>query len=395
MSFRYGKHDSRKPKVLKRRDIPSLAKYIKSERCKNVFFMIGAGISTSAGIPDFRSPKTGLYANLARLNLPHPEAVFEIGFFRRNPVPFYTLAHELYPGKFRPTLSHSFIRLIAEKGLLHTCYTQNIDTLERRAGVPEDKIIEAHGSFATQRCIDCRKPFDDALMKEHIMAKKIAKCPHCSGYVKPDIVFFGEGLPPHFINSLNSLLDADLLIIMGTSLTVHPFASLAEIPPQSCPRVLINMEPVGDIGDNPDDLLLLGQCDQIVEELCKELGWHDDLQRLWADTEGSVISDTQPEEGKEKEGAAKKDSAEDKGNVDDALAEAEARLAALVVAEKEVLGEKDTKAEENPTTSTSTVAPGVVVEEKPATTSSPSTTPSQATPEEASKKEVAEKEQKL
>jgi NAD-dependent SIR2 family protein deacetylase len=152
-------------------------------------------------------------SNLARLNLPHPEAVFEINFFRRNPVPckcpsnlissilkiicpftVYTLAHELYPGKYRPTIAHSFIRLLSEKGLLHTCFTQNIDTLERRAGVPDGKVIEAHGSFASQRCIVCHKKYDDEKMKQHILQKKIAKCESCGGYVKPDIVFFGEAV---------------------------------------------------------------------------------------------------------------------------------------------------------------------------------------------------------
>jgi NAD-dependent histone deacetylase SIR2 len=106
----------------------------------------------------------------------------------------YTLSHELYPGKFRPTVTHSFIRLLHEKSRLHTCFTQNIDTLERRAGVPDDKIIEAHGSFATQRCIRCKKVYDDDKMREHVLAKKIAKCESCRGYVKPDIVFFGEAV---------------------------------------------------------------------------------------------------------------------------------------------------------------------------------------------------------
>jgi NAD-dependent histone deacetylase SIR2 len=109
----------------------------------------GAGISTSAGIPDFRSPETGLYANLTRLNLPYPEAVFDIDFFRKTPEPFYALAQELYPGKFRPTITHSFISLLHQKGLLLKLFTQNIDCLEREAGVPGDKIIEAHGSFAS------------------------------------------------------------------------------------------------------------------------------------------------------------------------------------------------------------------------------------------------------
>ena len=82
------------------------------------------------------------------LNLPHPEAVFELSFFRENPLPFYTLAQELYPGKYRPTITHSFINLLHQKGLLLKLFTQNIDCLEREAGVPGDKIIEAHGSFA-------------------------------------------------------------------------------------------------------------------------------------------------------------------------------------------------------------------------------------------------------
>lgn len=286
---------NKEPKVLKARDIPALAHYIKSNECKNIAIMLGAGVSTAAGIPDFRSPKTGLYSNLARLNLPHPEAVFDISFFRNNPVPFYSLAHELYPGKFRPTLTHSFVRLLSEKNLLLKCFTQNIDTLERRAGVPGNKIIEAHGSFATQRCIDCKSEYDDERMKRHVLEKKIPRCDRCKGLIKPDIVFFGEALPAEFIQSIGMLNSADLLIVMGTSLTVHPFASLAEMTPSSCPRVLINLDKVGDFGDQPDDVILLGQCDEVVKQLCQELGWEKELSRLWEKTAYSM----EVEEGEE------------------------------------------------------------------------------------------------
>lgn len=106
----------------------------------------------------------------------------------------YTLAHELYPGKFRPTLTHSFMRLLHERNLLMRLFTQNIDTLERRAGVPPEKIVEAHGSFATQRCINCNKPYDDDKMREAILKQEIARCGYCNGLVKPDIVFFGESV---------------------------------------------------------------------------------------------------------------------------------------------------------------------------------------------------------
>jgi len=66
--------------------------------------------------------------------------------------------------------------------------------LERRAGVPEEKIIEAHGSFASQRCIDCHAPYDDDKMKNHIKLGQIAICEKCDGFIKPDIVFFGENV---------------------------------------------------------------------------------------------------------------------------------------------------------------------------------------------------------
>ncbi|KXN82421.1 NAD-dependent protein deacetylase hst2-1 [Leucoagaricus sp. SymC.cos] len=280
-----------KPKLLMSKDLEGLAKYIQSNKCKNIVLMLGAGVSTSAGIPDFRSPKTGLYSNLAQLNLPHPEAVFEIGFFRKNPVPFYTLAQELYPGKFRPTPAHSFIRLLHDKELLLKCFTQNIDTLERRAGVPDAKIIEAHGSFAAQRCIDCLAPYDDFLIKVHIKEKTIPRCEGCRGLVKPDIVFFGESLPPEFIESIPLLQQADLLIVMGTSLTVYPFARLATLVNNDCPRVLVNLERVGDFASRPDDVLLLGKCDDMIRELCQELGWEDELDRLWKETEASLEVD--------------------------------------------------------------------------------------------------------
>lgn len=278
--------DSKK-KRLRGDDPKALADYMKSDQCRNVFLMLGAGVSTAAGIPDFRSPKTGLYANLARLNLPTPEAVFQISFFRNNPVPFYTLAKEIYPGRYRPTLTHSFIKLLHSRGLLHTCFTQNIDTLERKAGVPEDKIVEAHGSFATQRCIDCKTPYEEEKMKKAIKEEEIPRCEKCGGLAKPDIVFFGESLPDKFRASIPSLREADLLIVIGTSLTVYPFASLVYFVPEDCPRVLINLVEVGDF-DRPDDLVFTGKCDGIVRVLCRELGWEEELDKAWVETAGSV-----------------------------------------------------------------------------------------------------------
>lgn len=272
-----------------------VARYIKERDCKRIVVMTGAGISTSAGIPDFRSPETGLYANLARLNLPYAEAVFDISYFRNNPLPFYTLAHELYPGKYRPTITHSFISLLNKKGRLLKLFTQNIDCLEREAGVPGDKIVEAHGSFATQRCIECKTEYPDEQMKQKVMEKEVPHCikKTCNGLVKPDIVFFGEALPESFHRNRSLPASADLAIVMGTSLTVQPFASLPTFVSEETPRVLINLERVGGLGSRPDDVLLLGDCDEGVRKFADAMGWRDELEAMWAETD--------PDKGKAKE----------------------------------------------------------------------------------------------
>jgi NAD-dependent histone deacetylase SIR2 len=257
----------------------------------------GAGISTSAGIPDFRSPDTGLYANLARLNLPYAEAVFDISYFRKNPLPFYTLAHELYPGKYRPTVSHSFISLLNKKGRLLKLFTQNIDCLEQEAGVPGDKIVYAHGSFATQRCIDCQTEYPDDQMKDTIQKMLVPRCIRntCNGLVKPDIVFFGEALPEAFHRNRSLPAKADLAIIMGTSLTVQPFASLPSFVREETPRVLINFERVGGLGSRGDDVLLLQDCDEGVRKLADALGWREELEQEWARTNPQRGKEEQPE----------------------------------------------------------------------------------------------------
>ncbi|KAF1925860.1 NAD-dependent deacetylase sirtuin-2 [Didymella exigua CBS 183.55] len=296
---------STRPFTLKQRTTEALAQYIKDGKAKKIVVLTGAGISTSAGIPDFRSPETGLYANLERLNLPHPEAVFELSFFRENPLPFYTLAQELYPGRYRPTITHSFIHLLHEKGLLLKLFTQNIDCLEREAGVPGDKIIEAHGSFAeqvfTQACIECKKSYPKDQMLTHIENKTVPHCvdANCNGLVKPKIVFFGEQLPAEFFDNIDLVQNADLCIVLGTSLSVHPFASLPQQVGEFVPRLLINMEQVGTLGSRPDDVLILKDCDTGVKELAAALGWNDELEELWAGTkrEGQFVPENK-EEGK-------------------------------------------------------------------------------------------------
>ncbi|XP_063306728.1 NAD-dependent protein deacetylase sirtuin-2 [Pelobates fuscus] len=320
-------------KVLDELSLEGVSKFMLSEKCKNVVCMVGAGISTSAGIPDFRSPGSGLYSNLQKYNLPYPEAIFQIGFFKENPEPFFALARELYPGQFKPTICHYFIRLLKEKGLLLRCYSQNIDTLERVAGLSSDDLVEAHGTFHTSHCVGtfCKAEYSLSWMKEKIFSDVIPKCEKCNHLVKPDIVFFGESLPSRFFSTAKSdFPKIDLLIVMGTSLQVQPFASLVSKVPISTPRLLINKEKTGEgetffsflgLGGGMDfdsdkayrDVAWLGNCDDGCLALAESLGWKAELEELVKKEHAAIDAASQKSEKKtEQKEETKTDQKEEK-----------------------------------------------------------------------------------
>jgi NAD-dependent histone deacetylase SIR2 len=116
---------------------------------------------------------------------------------------------------------------------------------------------------------------------------------------------FNAKLPPSFHGALTKLKDADLLIVIGTSLTVQPFASLIGMVTGKCPRVLINLDKVGGIGSGRNDLVFLGKCDDIIRDLAKELGWEDELDKEWMETAKSLDSHETPD------GPAKGDKADE------------------------------------------------------------------------------------
>ncbi|VDP03336.1 unnamed protein product [Soboliphyme baturini] len=260
-----------RPKPLKEPTVDALVEFIKTTPNVKIVFMCGAGISTAAGIPDFRSPKSGIYANLDKFDLPYPEAVFDINFFKllivnnveqrwlyfqKNPAPFFHLAKSLLPKKLRPTISHYFMRLMNDKGMLLRVYSQNIDGLEKLAGIPEEKIVEAHGTFYTSHCLTCNKCYSLDWLREKLFNDVyVPRCNVCQGIVKPDVVFFSERLPDRFFQlSDEDFADCDVLIVMGTSLIVTPFATLVDkysstnfrpMVSQRVPRLLINKELVG------------------------------------------------------------------------------------------------------------------------------------------------------
>ncbi|MEE6510915.1 hypothetical protein FKM82_031256 [Ascaphus truei] len=229
-----------------------------------------------------RSPSSGLYSRLQEYSLPYPEAIFDLSFFLKDPRPFLRLSHELLPGRHRPNPAHHFLRLLHDKGVLLRLYTQNIDGLERVAGVPLEKLVEAHGSFASATCTTCLKSYPGETFQDAVLESQVPRCSSCGGLIKPDIVFFGEQLPPRFLLHLTDFPRADLLLIIGTSLEVEPFASLAYSVSGSTPRVLINREPVGPFlrGVRGSDVMELGEVTAGVRRFVRLLGWEHDLEEL-------------------------------------------------------------------------------------------------------------------
>ena len=256
-----------------------------------IMVVTGAGISVSCGVPDFRS-ENGLYARIReKYHLLDPQRLFSIQYFRMNPEPFFSFAKELWPGVFQPSRTHYFIKMLEIQGKLLRNYTQNIDALEQVAGI--DRLIQCHGSFATASCLRCAHRVSSEQIRDQILEGHIPYCPRCptnenlnsiepstmievnlavtSTVLKPDIVFFGEMLPESFDRALVEDRDqVDLLVVIGSSLKVHPVASIIDYIPPHIPRILINREPVKHVDF---DIQLLGNCDTIVNYLNSRLGW--------------------------------------------------------------------------------------------------------------------------
>jgi len=168
-------------------------------------------------------------------------------------------------------MSHSFIKLLENKGILLRVYTQNIDGLEVLAGVSQERMVECHGHFRSASCIDCGAPYDIDACKSFMLEQNVAPtCQKCGvqgtnkGRVKPDIVFFGEELTQRFISYVDAdVAKCDLLLVLGTSLQVYPVAGIPEWV--NCPVVLFNRENVGQnfwTGKSDIDVFVEGDCDE-------------------------------------------------------------------------------------------------------------------------------------
>ena len=205
-------------------------------------FFTGAGISTESGIPDFRSPKTGLWN-------------------RMRPIQFQDFVRseetrkEAWSRKFsgqgsmsfaKPNLGH---RALVELFALEKCHgviTQNVDNLHQESGLPEELIVELHGNATYAKCLDCGKRYQlDSLKQEFEIEGYVLPCQTCGGIIKTATISFGQAMPEEeMILAANMTKECDLMIVLGSSLTVYPAAAFPEeVVASGKPVVIINREP--------------------------------------------------------------------------------------------------------------------------------------------------------
>jgi NAD-dependent deacetylase len=222
----------------------------------SVVALTGAGISVPSGIPDFRSPGTGLWSGVDSM------AVAHIDVFRRDPERFW----RFYGHRFQtledkePNGAHRALARLEEAGLVSAVITQNIDRLHAKAGSQE--LVEVHGSIAHSSCQRCRAgyPLADVRARQDDDSVGIPRC-DCGEPLKPDVVLFGEYLPVGALTRAEHLAAAaDLMLCIGSSLEVYPVAQLPHITLDTGGEIVIITQ-----GETPYDRRAVVRCAGDVE----------------------------------------------------------------------------------------------------------------------------------
>lgn len=231
------------------------------EQTQNIVAMTGAGISTPSGIPDFRSPDSGLWKNV------NPLTVASIYAFRQNPQRFYDWIHPLsrLVLEATPNPAHQALAQLEREGKLKAIITQNIDDLHNKAG--SQTLYELHGHLREVTCIQCYQVQDStAIFQKFVNDGKVPYC-HCGGVLKPNVILFGEQLPmQEFISAQMVIKEADLMLIAGSSLEVAPASDLPELAlANGAKLIIINHQPT--YLDSKADVVIQGDVAEILPQI--------------------------------------------------------------------------------------------------------------------------------
>jgi len=232
--------------------------------------LTGAGVSTHSGIPDFRSPGSGLWEQV------DPFEVASLFAFLRRPEAFFEwmrpLARQVIEAQ--PNPAHLALAQLEAAGFLQVLITQNIDGLHQKAG--SRRVLEVHGHLREATCIRCYRVFPSERFIEAFLADgSVPRCPACGNVLKPNVILFGEQLPTLVIQEAQRhVRQCDVLLIAGSSLEVEPAADLPRLARQCGARlILVNLQPTyidarADLVFHADVVHVLPQIVQACEDAC-------------------------------------------------------------------------------------------------------------------------------
>jgi NAD-dependent deacetylase len=202
-----------------------------------VLVLTGAGISTESGIPDFRSPGTGLWETM------DPMEVLSLKVLEERPQQFYAEGFRLLMGmrNAEPNDAHLVLAKMEQDGYIQGIITQNIDNLHHKAG--SKQVWEVHGNTRDAQCTSCGQVVSVSELEASLNRGEMPpRCKSCGGKLRPAVVLFGDPMPEAYSEALRAIKKADLLVIVGSSLSVYPVAYLPEFAKQS---IIINLSPTG------------------------------------------------------------------------------------------------------------------------------------------------------
>lgn len=223
----------------------------------------GAGMSTESGIPDFRSPG-GIWDRFDQSAFDYSSFITSLQSRQTHWELFRSLSR-----KVAPNAAHFGLAELCRLGLVKAVITQNIDNLHQRAGIPDELIMELHGSMKNFTCLECLKKFPLEKIEVLMQSVPIPECPVCGGTLKPDIVFFGESLPRDALELAGAhARESDLFIVIGSTLTVYPAAYMPEYALSSgAGLVIINLSPTPL--DSMADAVICARAGEVVPEIVK------------------------------------------------------------------------------------------------------------------------------
>jgi NAD-dependent deacetylase len=208
-------------------------------RSSHTVALTGAGISTPSGIPDFRSPRSGLWSRS------DPMEVASLWAFHADPERFYNWIRPLLRSVIdaQPNSAHRVLAEMEAHHRLSAVITQNIDSLHQRAG--NRRVLELHGHIRTVSCLACQTTFPGGDLWPQLLAGALPLCPKCGAVLKPDVILFGEPLPYEVLSAAQQeALACDAMLIVGTSLEVMPAADLPLLARRRGARlIMINRTP--------------------------------------------------------------------------------------------------------------------------------------------------------